>query len=81
LQCNDPRTAAGFPDRQTQRPRIVNTWGESWVLKASNKVETIPDDPFWIEHPHVLLDAFTLDDELKKYKLVDTEVRLLPTRR
>jgi hypothetical protein len=53
--------------------RIVNTWGESWVLKASSKVETIPDHPLWIEHPHVLLDAFALDDELKKYKLVDTD--------
>jgi hypothetical protein len=53
--------------------RIVNTWGESWVLKAANKIETIPDDPFWIEHPHVLIDAWTLDDELKKYKLVDTD--------
>jgi hypothetical protein len=31
--------------------RIVNTWGESWVLKAAHKVETIPDDPLWIEHP------------------------------
>ena len=60
----------------TDRPaehRVVNTWGESWVLKAAAKVETIPDDPFWIEHPHVLLDAFRLDDELKKYKLVDTD--------
>jgi hypothetical protein len=53
--------------------RIVNTWGESWVLKAASKVETIPDHPLWIEHPHVLLDAFALDDELKKYKLVDTD--------
>src|ERR1700682_579269 len=53
--------------------RIVNTWGESWVLKAANKVETIPDHPFWLEHPLVLLDAFKLDDELKKYKLVDTD--------
>lgn len=53
--------------------RIVNTWGESWVLKAANKIETIPDEPFWLEHPHVLLDAWTLDDELKKYKLVDTD--------
>jgi hypothetical protein len=60
----------------TDRPaehRIVNTWGESWVLKAAHKVEAIPDDPLWIEHPHVLLDAFALDDELKKYKLVDTD--------
>jgi hypothetical protein len=53
--------------------RIVNTWGESWVLKAAHKVESIPDDPLWIEHPHALLDAFKLDDELKKYKLVDTD--------
>src|SRR6516164_641543 len=53
--------------------RVVNTWGESWVLKAAHKVESIPDDPLWIEHPHVLLDALTLDDELKKYKLVDTD--------
>jgi len=53
--------------------RIVNTWGESWVLKASGKVESIPDDPLWIEHPHVLLDAFSLDEELKRYKLVDTD--------
>jgi len=53
--------------------RIVNTWGESWVRKAANKVETIPDDPFWLEHPHVLIDAIKLDDELKRYKLVDTD--------
>jgi hypothetical protein len=60
----------------TDRPgehRVVNTWGESWVLKAAAKVETIPDDPLWIEHPHVLLNAFKLDDELKKYKLIDTD--------
>lgn len=31
--------------------RIVNVWGESWVRKASSKVETIPDDPLWLEHP------------------------------
>ncbi len=53
--------------------RIVNTWGESWVRKAANKVETIPDDPFWLEHPHALIDAIKLDDELKQYKLVDTD--------
>ena len=40
--------------------RIVNAWGESWVLKAANKVETIPDDrprvkqPAWLEHPWVI---------------------------
>ncbi|MGA7414585.1 MAG: DUF4331 family protein [Bryobacteraceae bacterium] len=53
--------------------RIVNTWGESWVLKAAHKVESIPDEPFWLEHPFALIDALRLDDELKKYKLVDTD--------
>jgi hypothetical protein len=58
---------------QNPEHRIVNCWGESWVRKASSKVETIPDDPFWLEHPHVLIDAIKLDDELKQYKLVDTD--------
>ena len=37
--------------------RIVNTWGESWVLKAAHKIETIPDDrapvqgPYLLQHP------------------------------
>jgi Domain of unknown function (DUF4331) len=53
--------------------RIVNTWGESWVLKAAHKVEGIPDEPFWLEHPFALIDSIRLDDELKKYKLVDTD--------
>ena len=52
--------------------RIVDVWGESWVLKAADKVDTIPDDPFWLEHPFALLDRVRLDDELKRYKLVDT---------
>jgi hypothetical protein len=40
--------------------RIVNVWGESWVLKASHKAPTIPDDrrfpnePYLQEHPWVL---------------------------
>ncbi|MGH7065590.1 MAG: hypothetical protein ACREET_16055 [Stellaceae bacterium] len=63
---------AFLSDRPAEH-RIVNTWGESWVLKAAHKIESIPDDPLWIEHPHVLLDALTLDEELKKYKLVDTD--------
>lgn len=57
------------PDRH----RIVNCWGESWVLKAANKIEIIPDDPFWLEHPITVLKSHKLDDELKKYKLVDTD--------
>src|SRR3954454_11816367 len=52
--------------------RIVNCWSESWVLKASSKVETIPDNPLLLEHPWALLDRIRLDDELRRHKLVDT---------
>jgi len=62
-----------FITRSPAVDRIVNTWGESWVLKAAHKVESIPDDPLWIEHPWTLVNAFNLDEELKKYKLVDTD--------
>ena len=55
-----------FLTKSPDLDRIVNTWGESWVLKAANKVETIPDHPFWIENPLTILDGFRLDDELKK---------------
>src|SRR5207253_4639013 len=43
--------------RSPTTDRIVNAWGESWVLKAADKVETIPDDrarvkaPIYLEHP------------------------------
>lgn len=67
----------------TQSPdvdRIVNAWGESWVLKASAKVDTIPDEEaftlsrFWTW----FVDLFSsprsqFDEEMKKYKLVDTD--------
>lgn len=53
--------------------RIINCWGESWVSKAANKVETIPDHPVLNEHPFALLREFNEDEELKKYKLVDTD--------
>ncbi|MBV8416962.1 MAG: DUF4331 family protein [Verrucomicrobia bacterium] len=62
-----------FITRSPAVDRIVNTWGESWVLKAAHKVESIPDHPLWIEHPWTLVGAFNLDEELKKYKLVDTD--------
>jgi hypothetical protein len=62
-----------FLTKSPNEDRVVNCWGESWVLKAANKIETIPDHPFWLEHPLALLDAIKLDEELKKYKLVDTD--------
>jgi hypothetical protein len=58
-----------FITRAPATDRIVNTWGESWVRKAASKVETIPDQAPWLDH---LLDLFRHDEELKKYKLVDT---------
>jgi hypothetical protein len=42
------------------------------VRKASSKIETIPDDPLWTENPVALLRRRGLDDELQRYKLVDT---------
>jgi len=62
-----------FITRSPNANRVVNTWGESWVRKAAHKVEEIPDHPVWLEHPWALLDAIRLDEELKKYKLVDTD--------
>jgi hypothetical protein len=53
--------------------RLVNAWGESWVLKASHKVPAIADDPSWLEHPWRAWRAAELDAELRKYKLVDTD--------
>ena len=46
-----------FLTKSPQTDRIVNTWGESWVLKAAHKVEGIPDErtrprgPFYVRHP------------------------------
>src|SRR5262249_23135834 len=53
--------------------RLVNAWGESWVLKASHKVPAIADDPSWFEHPWRAWRAAELDAELRKYKLGDTD--------
>jgi Domain of unknown function (DUF4331) len=59
--------------RSPRSDRIVSVWGESWVLKAANKIETIPDNPFWLEKPLDYLRAGRQDEELQRYKLVDTD--------
>ena len=69
----------GFITPSGAQNRIVNAWGESWVLKASSKVETIPDDSnswyqrawAWVTSPFRDTNAF--DDELANYKRVDTD--------
>ncbi len=66
------RIPLAFITKSPAHDRIVNIWGESWVSKAANKVESIPDHPLWIEHPMAFLDVVKSDAELKKYKLVDT---------
>jgi Domain of unknown function (DUF4331) len=33
-----------FVTQAPEKDRIVNAWGESWVLKASGKIPVIPDD-------------------------------------
>jgi hypothetical protein len=62
-----------FITAATSENRLVNAWGESWVLKAAHKVEGIPDDPSWLEHPWKAVREKELDEELRKYKLVDTD--------
>jgi hypothetical protein len=63
-----------------QRDRIVNSWGESYVLKASSKIETIPDNPpqsvfgriaAWFRHLFHRENDFSR--ELANYKLIDTD--------
>src|SRR5271156_6811776 len=53
--------------------RLINAWGESWVLRAAHKVESIPDDTSVAGNPWRAAGEGELDDELRKYKLVDTD--------
>jgi Domain of unknown function (DUF4331) len=43
-----------FLTQSPDRDRIVNVWGESWVLKAASKIETIPDDRAPVKGPLLL---------------------------
>jgi len=64
-----------------ERDRIVNAWGESLVLKAANKIETIPDEPhrsvfgriaaWWHRTFGGAPDDFA--KQLAMYKRVDTD--------
>lgn len=69
-----------FITRAPQTDRIVNVWGESWVLKASRKIATIPDDRrsfvqrvwSWLKQPFAPTPPPGAV-ELNDYKLVDTD--------
>jgi len=69
----------GFITRSPKTDRIVNAWGESWVLKASHKVATIPDDrrPLMERISGSLKGLFSsqtgFEAELAQYKLVETD--------
>ena len=49
-----------FVTTEPATQRIVNTWGESWVLKASNKVETIADERARVKEPFLLAHPFAV---------------------
>ena len=54
--------------------RIVNAWGESWVRKASGKAPAIPNDranP--LDRVGRLVAPREFEEELRQYKLVDTD--------
>jgi hypothetical protein len=60
--------------------RIVNVWGESWVRKAADKIETIPDGEargwfarFWAWLGGLFSSASEFAAELQDYKRVDTD--------
>jgi Domain of unknown function (DUF4331) len=61
-----------FITRTPQADRIVNIWGESWVLKASAKVASVPDTQFWREHLWAFIDNVHGDSLIERYKVVDT---------
>jgi hypothetical protein len=69
-----------FITRAPDTDRIVNVWGESWVLKASQKIPTIPDDRrnafqrfwAWLTRPF-RAEPSALAVELSRYKLIDTD--------
>ena len=62
------RFITGAPDKD----RIVNVWAESWVLKASAKVDALPDRSFWREHVWSFIDNCHGDELFHRYKVVDT---------
>lgn len=70
-----------FITRRPDHERIVNAWGESWVLKAADKIETIPDEPrrsFFAAIGAWFRRVFGSGEnefatELARYKRVDTD--------
>ncbi|HUL12717.1 MAG TPA: DUF4331 family protein [Methylococcaceae bacterium] len=68
-----------FITKSPEKERIVRTWGESWVLKASSKVDATPDEKSpafffkqaWAEMKPSAESGF--NDDIKNYKKVDLD--------
>lgn len=61
-----------FLTKSPEKDRIVNAWGESWVLKAAGKIRTEPDNRgFSAGMKRNRSKAH--ETQLQKYKLVDTD--------
>lgn len=63
-----------FLTRTPETERIVRTWGESWVLKASAKGKAMPEHSYldWLFKPARAAVA-PFNDDLKDYKKVDLD--------
>jgi hypothetical protein len=64
-----------FLTRAPKKERVVNAWGESWVLKAAHKITTEPDNRtldggFW---RGLFSSKTAYEREMEKYKLIDTD--------
>lgn len=67
----------GYVTDAPDKNRVVSAWGESWVLKAASKVETIPDEQKgfgpWLEKRLPQGERSEFERELDRYKRVDTD--------
>jgi Domain of unknown function (DUF4331) len=67
-----------FVTRSPREHRVVNAWGESWVLKASSKVDIIRDEQSYFSRATAwvkgLFSSSKTDyvQEISRYKRVDT---------
>jgi len=64
--------------KRPQSDRLVNVWGESWVLKAADKIEMISDRSGFIDKvgawfSDMFSDEGGFDEKLEHYKRVDTD--------
>jgi hypothetical protein len=56
-----------------KKERIVNSWGESWVLKAAHKITTEPDNRNDGSRWGWFHRKSAAEKELERYKLIDTD--------